>query len=153
MIERKTVSQCVSEDYCKGLERCGGCNAEVDQCESRTKAQTRMRMKTPDKIKKGLKACAVGECHSKRHDCPYSREGECTMEIATDALAYIQQLETREWKLFDLLSSAWYGKQYYFKQYDGTVYSRKSCECLTFDQAIDEFAHELTVEREGGGCT
>lgn len=102
-------------------------------------------MKTPDEIKKGLAACAVGECHSKRHDCPYRREAECTLEIVTDAFAYIQQLEPREWELFERLSSAWFGKQYYSKQDDGTVYSRMSCKYLTFDQAINEFANAITV--------
>ena len=32
---------------------------------------------------------------------------------------------------------------FYSKQDDGTVYSRESCQYLTFDQAIDEFAHSL----------
>lgn len=48
------------------------------------------------------------------------------------------------WYLFDLLTSAYHGKQYYFLQEDGTVYSRQSCEYISFDQAIDEFAQTLT---------
>lgn len=43
------------------------------------------------------------------------------------------------WNVFDLISSVWYGKGAYFRQDDGTVYSRVSCEYLTFDQAVDEF--------------
>lgn len=50
-------------------------------------------MKKPEEIKKGLEACVAGECHSKRYDCPYRMEAECTMAITEDALAYIQQLE------------------------------------------------------------
>lgn len=50
-------------------------------------------MKTPEEIKKGLEACIAGECHTKRHDCPYREEGECTLEVMEDALALIQQLE------------------------------------------------------------
>lgn len=105
-------------------------------------------MRTPEEIKKGLEACVAGECHSKRHDCPYRKEPECTMSITEDALAYIKRLEDREWDLFDLLSSAWHGKQYYFKQEDGSVYSRESCQYLTFNQAIDEFAQSLTVAND-----
>ena len=70
------------------------------------------------------------------------------MRLYEDALAYIQQLEQREWELFSLLSSAWYGKGIYFMQDDGTVYNRISCEYLTFDQAIDEFATTLTKALE-----
>lgn len=103
----------------------------------------------PEEIKKGLECCnhEYVDCHN----CPYNEEGEgwaCVVERNADALDYIQQLEIREWDSFDLLSSAWYGKGCYFKQEDGTVYSRVSGECMTFDQAIDEFAHELTWERE-----
>ena len=100
-------------------------------------------METPDKIKKGLECCNKGNCK----ECPH-RESEhidCQEQMLKEALAYIEQLESREWELFDLLSSVWHGKQYYSKQDDGTVYSRQSCEYLTFDQAIDEFAYELTV--------
>ena len=68
--------------------------------------------------------------------------------VLSDALAYIQQLEEREWELFDLLSSAWFTKACYFHQKDGTVYSRVSGEYMTFDQAIDEFAHVLTEETQ-----
>lgn len=103
----------------------------------------------PEEIKKGLEHCTTdgADCTG----CIY--HDECMEEyvnapIQRDALAYIWQLKNREWDLFDLLSSAWYGKSCYFKQEDGTVYSRVSCEYMSLDQAIDEFAHELTVEGE-----
>ena len=82
-------------------------------------------------------------------ECPYS-DGriKCGNEMHDDALACIQQLEAREWDLFDLISSAWFGKRCYFQQDDGNVYSRSSGEYMSFDQAIDELAHELTCERE-----
>ena len=103
-------------------------------------------MKTPEEIKKGLECCAESEgCPE---ICPYYNEQSCGSKQRFDALAYILQLEEREWDLFDLLSSAWHGKGYYFKQEDGTVYSRASCEYMSFDQAVDEFAHELTVAGE-----
>ena len=106
-------------------------------------------MKTPDEIKKGLEHCTTdgADCTG----CIY--RDECMEEydnapIQRDALAYIKQLEEREWELFDLLSSAWFTKGCYFKQEDGMVYSRVSGEYITFDQAIDEFAHELTDETQ-----
>lgn len=44
-----------------------------------------------------------------------------------------------ELEMFDLISSAYYGKQMYFKQDDGTVYSRYSCKQMSVDEAIREF--------------
>lgn len=44
-----------------------------------------------------------------------------------------------EWDMFDLISSAYYGKGMYFKQDNGTVYSRHSGEYMTVDEAIEEF--------------
>ena len=119
-------------------------------------------MKTPEEIKKGLEACGLDECHGHHTDCPYDGDLFCIMHISGEARVYIQQLEnqigeltekvaqleTRGWELFDLLSSAWYGKGCYFKQDDGTVYSRASCQYLSIDQAIDEFATALTNAHE-----
>ncbi|MBO7309518.1 MAG: hypothetical protein J6V38_07810 [Kiritimatiellae bacterium] len=71
------------------------------------------------------------------------------IHTARDPMAdKIKQLEAREWDLFDLLSSAWFGKRCYFRQDDGNVYSRLTGEYMLFDQAIDELAHELTYDRE-----
>lgn len=91
-------------------------------------------MKTPEEIKKLL---------ANHKGCIY--DGNALM---ADALALIRQLEEREWELFNLLSSAWFTKGCYFKQEDGKVYSRVSGEYMTFDQAIDEFASELTNETQ-----
>lgn len=110
-------------------------------------------MKTSEEIKKGLECCRyryedhmLKSCTSK---CPYFHEGDfCTNVLHGDAIAYTQHLEDEKWNVFDLLSSAWFGKRCYFKQDDGTVYSRASGEYLSFDQALDEFAGELTFDRE-----
>ena len=51
--------------------------------------------------------------------------------------------DIREWELFSLISAVWYGKDAYFRQDDGMVYSRISGEYMTFDQAVDEFVCEL----------
>lgn len=54
-------------------------------------------MKTPDEIKKGLECCANGNlvCTGRcvyEDDCCFP---DCKEELQTDALAYIQQLESR----------------------------------------------------------
>ena len=58
----------------------------------------------------------------------------------------VANAEDREWELFDLITSVWYGKQYYFKQEDGTVYSRATHQYMLFDQAVDEFAQHISGE-------
>ena len=48
---------------------------------------------------------------------------------------------------FDVLnetSSVWHGKQYYFLQDDGSVYSRESCRNMTLKEAIEEFCNALS---------
>lgn len=106
-------------------------------------------MKTPDEIKAALKCCTSNNCDG----CPYYSNCYAVDELLyerlnADVRYYIQQLESEKWELFDLLSSAWYGKGAYFKQDDGTVYSRMSSEYLSFDQAIDEFARRLSPIEE-----
>lgn len=44
-----------------------------------------------------------------------------------------------EWEMFDLISSAYFGKGMYFKQDGGIVYSRYSCKYMSVDEAIREF--------------
>lgn len=44
------------------------------------------------------------------------------------------------WDVFEIITSVYYGKQYYFLQDDGlVVYSRASHKYMTKDAAIDEF--------------
>lgn len=47
-------------------------------------------MKTPDEIKKGLECCTVPLCA----ECPYDSDPSCVVKNE-DALAYIQQLESK----------------------------------------------------------
>lgn len=50
-----------------------------------------------------------------------------------------------EWAMFDLISSAWFGKRYYLQNEDGTVYSRLSHSTLRNGQAAyAEFLDEIT---------
>lgn len=58
------------------------------------------------------------------------------------------EMNMREWELFSLLSAVWYGKDAYFRQDDGMVYSRISGEYMTFDQAVDEFVCELRDDND-----
>lgn len=67
-------------------------------------------------------------------------------EEDSDALAYIQQLEACRWELFDYLSTAYYGKQMYGLNDDGTVYSRYSCDTMPFERAVDEFRRLIADE-------
>lgn len=49
-----------------------------------------------------------------------------------------------EWDMFELITSAWYGKQCYFREGDSLVYSRLSCKRITEDEAIKEFLKEIS---------
>ena len=51
--------------------------------------------------------------------------------------------ERGKWDMFELITSAEYGKQCYFLQYDGSVYSRRSCQCMTADEAYKEFLDSI----------
>ena len=50
-----------------------------------------------------------------------------------------EQIKTGEWEMFELITSVYYGKQYYFKRENGIVYSRASCKYMSVDDAIKEF--------------
>ena len=51
-----------------------------------------------------------------------------------------------EWEMFDLISSAYYGKGMYFKQDNGIIYSRHSNKYMTVDEAIKEFISLINEE-------
>ena len=44
-----------------------------------------------------------------------------------------------KWEMFVSISTTYHGKQYYFLQEDGLVYSRESCQYMTREEAINEF--------------
>lgn len=54
----------------------------------------------------------------------------------------MSQYELGQWDMFVFLSSAWWGKQYYFIQ-DNGVYSRDSCQYMTVEQAYTEFSNRI----------
>ena len=43
------------------------------------------------------------------------------------------------WDMFSLITSAEYGKQYYFLEQHGMVYSRASHEYMTIEEAYEEY--------------
>ena len=47
------------------------------------------------------------------------------------------------WDMFEQISSAYHGKQYYFLQEDGNVYSRECHKEISFDEAINEFLERI----------
>ena len=51
-------------------------------------------------------------------------------------------------EVFDRITSAYYGKQYYFWQRWNIVYSRNSCKNMTLDDAIDEFVAKIYDDGE-----
>ena len=50
------------------------------------------------------------------------------------------------WDMFERISSCEYGKQCYFQQNDDTIYSRRSCKCMSFDDAVKEFCDTLFAQ-------
>lgn len=53
--------------------------------------------------------------------------------------AYKNGYEKGEWDMFDLITSAYCGKRYYFLEDDGRVYSRESYKYMTKEEAYQEF--------------
>ena len=49
------------------------------------------------------------------------------------------EFERGKFEMFDLITSVYYGKQYYFLQDNGMVYSRESGKEMVMDDAVSEF--------------
>lgn len=65
------------------------------------------------------------------------------VEKALRELPTIEEHRDEAWEMFSLITSVWYGKQYYFMQDNGLVYSRKSHLTMTKGDALDEFLKEI----------
>ena len=48
-----------------------------------------------------------------------------------------------QWDMFERLTSHWYGKQYYFLESNGTVYSRVSNRYMSVNYAYLEFIEAM----------
>lgn len=51
--------------------------------------------------------------------------------------------EQGEFEVLNLLSSVWYGKQYYFIQDNGFIYSKASGKYMKLEEAVEEFAKAI----------
>ena len=62
---------------------------------------------------------------------------------AADVVERISDFNSGAFDTLNVLSAAYWGKQYYFAQDNGIVYSRDSGKCMTLDDAITEFANKI----------
>ena len=77
--------------------------------------------------------------------CPYctdrnGMEMNCN-QLYTDALALLR--EPSAWDVFETITTAFDGKQTFFRQDSGTVYDRYSGDYCTFDEAVQRFARRV----------
>lgn len=65
----------------------------------------------------------------------------CVQAVVGSEGAYMQvgELNSASWGLFQLITSVYFGKEYYSLTKAGLVYSRLSHSYLTYDEALDEF--------------
>ena len=75
--------------------------------------------------------------HLPQEECHNTTCAHCEAEALYNA-GYRKQSEG-EWELFNLITSTYHGKQYYFLNKDGSVYSRASHSNMSRDEAINEF--------------
>ena len=54
--------------------------------------------------------------------------------------------ERGRWDMFVEITNADFGKQYYFLQDNGTVYSRHSCRYMNIEEAYHEYIHYCVEE-------
>ena len=67
------------------------------------------------------------------------------MYTAISGGAGMNNYEQGRWDMFEEISTAWNGKQAYFLQVDGSVYSRVSMKYMSVEDAIDEFKKRLWI--------
>lgn len=54
--------------------------------------------------------------------------------------------EMTAFDVLDTIALAWHGKQMYFQQEDGSIYSRYDHSYMPLENAVNELAHQLTAE-------
>lgn len=66
-------------------------------------------------------------------------------DISLDSQMYKEKIiMTKDaYEMFELISGVYFGKQYYFEQNNGIVYSRLSHSYMTKDDALKEFLDEI----------
>lgn len=71
--------------------------------------------------------------------------------MAEYKIAYNRKMtpfEQGQFDMFRLITSVWHGKQYYFLQDNGMVYSRECCKEITFAEAQKEFLGKIGDDGE-----
>lgn len=109
-------------------------------------------VKTPDEIKRGLECCHITECGN----CPYMTENIECREIFSDALAYIQQLESKHDKVFRLCGDLHHDMLEQQERADkleaqrdaavATIYEMAECFANECDDAICEWCDQTECE-------
>ena len=66
-------------------------------------------------------------------------EMKLRIEKLPSAQPEVHDRNVGEWDMFELITSVWYGKQCYFVEENGVVYSRVSGKYMSVDEAIKEF--------------
>ena len=82
---------------------------------------------------------AIDAIESKTYRHTYLDQIVGIIKDLPSARADIHYRKMGEWDMFELITSTWYGKQYYFMQDNEIVYSRASGKYMSVDKAIKEF--------------
>ena len=90
--------------------------------------------------------CTNNQCGAQTRHCGTADGAELAVQLWN--ARYLQPDEAAtyaigEWDMFRLITSTWYGKQCYFREDNGIVYSRLSNKYLTVDQAYTEFLGQI----------
>lgn len=110
-------------------------------------------MKSSDEIKKGLEKEIPVHYHLPNPEPRlHPTEFMELKNLHASALSYITRLEQRpaqeRFEVLDELSCAFYGKKMYGLNDDGTVYSRYSCDNMSFEEAVSELSDLLCEDEE-----
>ena len=70
------------------------------------------------------------------------------LRVAINRLPAVKQKSDGAWEMFELITSAFYGKQYYFLEDCGLVYSRASAKHMSMDDAVSEFVNMIGWDGE-----
>lgn len=70
-----------------------------------------------------------------RENPAWGEQGDLMLEAARR----LEEERDAAWDVFETITSAYGGKQIFFKQEDGMVYDRYKAEYITFEEAIIRF--------------
>lgn len=90
-------------------------------------------------VQKPQRAC--GDCIHV-HACSAWNVGSLIWADASSCANY-DHADSRDWDIFQLITSVAYGKQRFFREDDGRVWDRESGEYMTFEVALDKYLGEI----------